>query len=245
MTSVIRWTLDRINNASFRLKLDPISKNVLRRQNPLELVSEDISTFDAVNPVVGSLLRELNVNRKGLASDLLKGAPETPRKNLEIQKRLDSLKGADYSNSNNNSNNSNNNNNFSPPPSSPTLLPPPGLSSGLLIPPAPPFVPPPSGRFLEPFQPPPQSNNSFGNFHIPAQLSSVNFNNRNSGLSWNLFGSQTATLNREKDQENVVQDSVREELDDTIYELPDPEQLELSDGLLYVLGVEADDVLDQ
>ena len=53
------------------------------------------------------------------------------------------------------------------------------------------------------------------------------------------------TLNREKDQENVVQDSVPEELDDTIYELPDPEQLELSDGLLYVLGVEADDVLDQ
>ena len=236
-------TLDRINNASFRLKLDPISKNILRRQNPLELVSEGISTFDAENPIVGSLLRELNVNRKGLASDLLKGAPETPRKNLEIQKRLDSLKGADYSKSNNNDNN--NNNNFPPPPSSPTLLPPPGLSSGLFIPPPPPFVPPPSGRFLEPFQPPPRSNNSFGNFHIPAQLSSVNFNNRNSGLSWNLFGSQTATLNREKDQENVVQDSVWEELDDTIYELPDPEQLELCDGLLYVVGVEADDVLDQ
>ena len=34
-------------------------------------------------------------------------------------------------------------------------------------------------------------------------------------------------------------------MDDTIYELPDPEQLELSDGLLYLLGVEADDVLDQ
>ena len=175
--------LDRINNASFRQKLDPISKSILRRQNSLEFVSEDISTFDAENPIVGSLLRELNVNKKVLASDLLKRAPETPRKNLEIQKRLDSLKGADYSNSNNNSNNSNNNINFSPPPSSPTLLPPPGLSSGLLIPPAPPFVPPPSGRFLEPFQPPPRSNNSFGNFYIPAQLSFVNFNNRNSGLS--------------------------------------------------------------
>ena len=30
-------TKDRINNASFRQKLDPISKNILRRQNPLEL----------------------------------------------------------------------------------------------------------------------------------------------------------------------------------------------------------------
>ena len=31
-------TRDRINNASFRQKLDPIDKNILRRQNPLELV---------------------------------------------------------------------------------------------------------------------------------------------------------------------------------------------------------------
>ena len=33
---------DRTNDASFRQKLDPISKNILRRQNPLELVFEDI-----------------------------------------------------------------------------------------------------------------------------------------------------------------------------------------------------------
>ena len=38
-------TNDRINNASFSQKLDPISKNITRRQNPLELVFEDISTF--------------------------------------------------------------------------------------------------------------------------------------------------------------------------------------------------------
>ena len=31
-------TRDRINNASFRQRLDPISKNILRRQNPLERV---------------------------------------------------------------------------------------------------------------------------------------------------------------------------------------------------------------
>ena len=45
-------TRDRINDASFRQRLDPISKNILRRQNPLELVFEDISTFDAENPIV-------------------------------------------------------------------------------------------------------------------------------------------------------------------------------------------------
>ena len=49
-------TKDRINNASFRQKLDPIKNYTLRRQNQLELVFEDISTFDAENPIVGSLL---------------------------------------------------------------------------------------------------------------------------------------------------------------------------------------------
>ena len=48
-------TKDRINDASFRQKLDPISKNILRTQNPLELVFEDMPTFDAENPIVGSL----------------------------------------------------------------------------------------------------------------------------------------------------------------------------------------------
>ena len=51
-------TRDRINDASFRQKFDPISKNILRRQNPLELAFEDICTLDAENRIVGSLLRE-------------------------------------------------------------------------------------------------------------------------------------------------------------------------------------------
>ena len=57
-------TRDRINNGSFRQKLNPISKNILRRQNPLELAFEDISTFNAENPIVGSLLRELDVGER-------------------------------------------------------------------------------------------------------------------------------------------------------------------------------------
>ena len=57
-------TRDRINDASFRQRLDPISKNILRRQKHLELVFEDISTFDAENPTVGSLLREIDIKKK-------------------------------------------------------------------------------------------------------------------------------------------------------------------------------------
>ena len=53
-------TRDRINDASFRQKFDPISKNILRRQNPLELLFEDICTLDAENRIVGSLLREID-----------------------------------------------------------------------------------------------------------------------------------------------------------------------------------------
>ena len=56
-------TRDRINDASFRQRLDPISKNILRRQNSLKLVFEDISTFDAENPIVGSLLREIDIKK--------------------------------------------------------------------------------------------------------------------------------------------------------------------------------------
>ena len=57
-------TYDRIKSASFRPKIDPIAKNTLRIQNPLELVFQDILTFDAQNPIVGSLLRELDVGKK-------------------------------------------------------------------------------------------------------------------------------------------------------------------------------------
>ena len=57
-------TRDKISNASFRQRLDPISKNILRRQNPLELIFEDISIFDTENPIDGSLLRELDVGKK-------------------------------------------------------------------------------------------------------------------------------------------------------------------------------------
>ena len=79
-------TRDRINDASFRQKLDPISKNILRRQNPLELVFEDISTFDAENPIIGSLLREIDIKKKQSDSDFIKSLPSKPGKEFEIKK---------------------------------------------------------------------------------------------------------------------------------------------------------------
>ena len=85
-------TRDRINNASFRQKLDPISKNILRRQKPLELVFEDLSTFDAENLIVASLLREIDIKKKQSDSDFIKSLPSHPDKEFEIRKRLDNLK---------------------------------------------------------------------------------------------------------------------------------------------------------
>ena len=70
-------TRDKINNASFKQKLDPISP-ILRRQNPLELVLEDISRFDVENPIAGSLLREVDVGKKDIASDLIKKRQDHP-----------------------------------------------------------------------------------------------------------------------------------------------------------------------
>ena len=101
-------TRDMINDASFRQKLDPISKNILRRQNPLELVFEDVSTFDAENPIVGSLLREIELNKKQTDSDFIKSLPSQPGKEFEIKKRLDRLRGI-TDDENNRGNNNNNN----------------------------------------------------------------------------------------------------------------------------------------
>lgn len=63
---------DRLNNASFRQKVNPIAKNVFRRKNPLELVFQDILNFDVQNPIIGSLLKELDIRKRHIASTLIK-----------------------------------------------------------------------------------------------------------------------------------------------------------------------------
>ena len=190
-------TRDRINDASFRQKLDPISKNILRRQNPLELVFEDISTLDAENPIVGSLLREIDIKKKQSNSDFIKSLPSQPGKEFEIKKRLDRLRGKsrfDRNTSNNNNNNNNNNGGgngpdlFGPggaPPPIPTiedfldggpppLSPPPtapfNLGNNLFQPNNTEPVPPPDFNVMRPRTAPPNiSTSRIGNNHFGSQ----------------------------------------------------------------------------
>ena len=81
----------------------------MRRQNPFELVFEDISTFDAENPIVGSLLREIDLKKKNsLTAILLKSLQSHPGKEFEIKKKLDRLRGtSSFGKNDNNNNNSN------------------------------------------------------------------------------------------------------------------------------------------
>ena len=80
-------TRDTINNASFRQKLDSIAKNILKRQNPLKLVFQEISTFDAKSPIVDLLLRELDVGKKDTVSELIKKGLQFPGIDYLIQNR--------------------------------------------------------------------------------------------------------------------------------------------------------------
>ena len=111
-TDIIDYvTRDRINDASFRQKWDRISKKIIRKQNALELVFGDISTFDGENPILGSLLREIDLSKKQTDSDFIKSLPSQPGKEFEIQKQLDKLRDLKRINSNNRNNRNNNNNN--------------------------------------------------------------------------------------------------------------------------------------
>ena len=57
----------------------------------------------------------------------------------------------------------------------------------------------------------------------------------------NLFGSQTQTLTREKEE---TKDKVLEEIDEKIHEIPDLPKLEQGNGLVSHLGAEAKDILE-
>lgn len=98
-------TRDRLKEASFRRKLDRIAKYVIRKQNPIELVFKDISTFDAQNLVIGALLIEIDIGKKNIFSKIISKVPSIV--DLDIKSRLQQLR--DY---HNNLGNKNYNNNF-------------------------------------------------------------------------------------------------------------------------------------
>ena len=90
---------------------------------------KDIKHLDAQNPVIGSLIREVDVCKKTNLIKFLDRAPNI--KDLEIRSRLNRLsekkkeffnRGDDNNNNDNKNNNNNNNraeNNFLPPPPPP------------------------------------------------------------------------------------------------------------------------------
>ena len=221
-------TRDRTNVASFRQKLDPISKNILRRQNPLELVFEDISTFDAGNPIVGSFLREMDLKKKQTDSDFIKSLPSHPGKEFEIKKRLDKLKGLDESdNNNNNINNNNNNNNinnnnfggnninFGPGGDPPSI---PSIEDFLDAGPRPPQRPPPTQPCI--------SGNLFNtsNVFIPPPIDDFNIKVNKAppsiwknGIGNNLFGSQAAM----KGPREIEKTGTQKGINYFLYELPE------------------------
>ena len=233
---------DRINDASFRQNLDPISKNILRRQNPLELVFEDISTFDAENPIVGKLLREIDIKKKQLDSDFIKSLPGEPGKEFEIKKHLDKLRGTKTSFFNDRNNNNNNNDNpdlFGGPGGLPLTLP--SLEDFVDGggPPQPPPADAPlnlnSPSLFESNRPPlaPRSN-FFEPFPYNAP-SYIGFDN-NGQIGNDLFSSQAAVREGKT--------KTQQEVDGFLCELPeDIPELELGDGLLQTLGTEAEDLL--
>ena len=56
-----------------------------------------------------------------------------------------------------------------------------------------------------------------------------------------LFDSQTQTLAREKEE---TKEKALEEIDEKIYQVPDPSKLELGHGLVKLLGAKAEDILE-
>ena len=83
-------TNNSLNEASFRGKLDPISKNVIKKQNPIKLLVKDLKYFNTQNPVIGNLIREVDIGKKEDLSKFLSQAPDV--KDLELQSRLNKLR---------------------------------------------------------------------------------------------------------------------------------------------------------
>ena len=60
-------TNGRLNEASFRRRLDPISKNIIQNKNPIELSFwKDVKYFYAQNLVIGSLIKEVGVDKENI-----------------------------------------------------------------------------------------------------------------------------------------------------------------------------------
>ena len=192
------------------------------------------SIVGSENPIVGSLLRELDIKKKQSDSDFIKSLPSHRGKEFEIKKKLHKLRGKNntFSNNNNNNNNNKNNNNnnnnnnnsnlFGPggePLSMPTI-------EDFLDGPPHPFLPPPptappsvniQNTLFGPTAPvfPPTSNSDLDINAQPIRTALPKILTR--GIGNDLFGSQAATAFRE----NKIKTETQQEVNDFLFEMPE------------------------
>ena len=83
---------DRFNGVCMRDMLNPVDKNVMRKQNPFEIVFKDISKFDTQNPITCTLLSKVESGKLADESveKLLNKAPNI--KDIESNQKVKSLK---------------------------------------------------------------------------------------------------------------------------------------------------------
>ena len=147
------------------MKIQPISKNITKDQNPIELLFKDLKHFDTQNPVIGNFIREVDIGKKKDLSKFLSQVPDV--KDLELQLRLNKLRLRNEFFDSGDNNNNNNDPFIAPPPPpqrpQPPYVPPrpafqqPNLSdlfsnnrppSPSLLPPPPPMRQPPNLYFF-------------------------------------------------------------------------------------------------
>ena len=89
-------TDDKLNDTSISQALDPVYKNVLRKQNPFEIVFKDISKFDGQNYILRNLLGQIK-SVKLTDVDIKKFLKKAPlNKDIEIINRLQKVNTPKY-----------------------------------------------------------------------------------------------------------------------------------------------------
>ena len=63
---------DKLSNANMRRKLDPLYKNVFRRQNPYKFVFKNVSMFDKQSLITDKLLSETEIGKSNSVQKYLK-----------------------------------------------------------------------------------------------------------------------------------------------------------------------------
>ena len=105
------------NDAAVRRELDLKYPSIMKKPNPIDVDLKDKAKFDVQNPIIGSLVAQVQENKTSEKATLnqLSGVPST--KDIELAECLAKSRGKT------NNNNNNNNNNF-PPFLPPSPLPP-------------------------------------------------------------------------------------------------------------------------